>query len=150
MRLRGNRRAFALIVALGTMAILGLIVKGVADSVVFERTVSERWSRRADERLALTWIAQALEEAASLGETPLRLVDTWGEIPIEARLESLSPQSSVYRHSALAPREGDRLATVTIGEEICHLLIRRGGDAVPPTVHPLPVEIFTPSEEASP
>ncbi|MBN1476298.1 hypothetical protein JXA47_06065 [Candidatus Sumerlaeota bacterium] len=150
MRPLRDRRAFALIIALGTLAILGLIVKGVADSVVFERTVSERWSQRADERLALTWIAQALVEAESQAETPLQISDTWGDTPIGAHLESLSPQSPVYRHSALAPREGDRLATVTIGEETFRLLLRRGGDALPPTVHPLPVEMFTPSEEASP
>ena len=150
MRPPRGRRAFALILALGTLAILGLIVKGVADSVVFERTVSERWSQRADERLALTWIAQALEEANPAGGTASQVSDMWGDTPIEASLEPLTPESPVYRHSALAPRGGDRLATVTIGQETHRLLLRRGGDTLPPTVHPLPDEIFTPSEEATP
>ena len=139
---RRSSRGFALIAAIGVLAVLGLIVVALCDSLDAQRSVSHHWRAQADKRLALTWSVNALRANSTTASAEAN----WGAIHILALAEPLSADSPVYLHSALSPRSGDRLATIHIDDTTTHLLLR-GGPV--PTHHRLPPDLIPP-EEASP
>jgi hypothetical protein len=140
------RRGFALLVAIGVLAVVGLILLALSDSLFAARQVSRRWRAASDDRLALTWAIRELRESVSAGQASAEVTGEWGSTPIRAVAVPLGADSPVYRHPAVSPRPGDLLATVELGGTTEHLLLRRGP---PATHHHLPASLFA-GEEAAP
>jgi hypothetical protein len=113
-----RRRGFALIAALGTLAVLGLIVAALGDSVQAQRQLQRVWMARGSERLAIQW---ALNQVSADVES---IDGAWGEVTVHAVAETVGPDHVVYDHPVLSHREGDRLVTVMIAGEVRHCLER--------------------------
>jgi len=139
-----RRRAFALIAAIGVIAVLGLIVTALAESLRAEREVARHVIQVNEQRLALQWVMEHLH-----AEQPLPS-DHWGDLPVSAEIRFASGGMPLYGHPAFDHRYGDRIAWVTIDGETRAYLLRLGD---PPTHHALPrtvAERLTPSPEAQP
>lgn len=140
-----RRRGFAMIAAIGILAILALIVIALGDSHVANLQIKRHWSASADARLATQWAMKTLNQAIGEGRPELLIVeDLWGNTPIEMLAAPLDAASAVYGHPALSPRDGDYLVTLTIGESRANYLVRSGARA---THHRLPAGLIPQSEE---
>jgi hypothetical protein len=132
--------------ALGVLAVLGLIVAALGDSMDAQRRVERAWNENADHRLAMRWALRALREASTAAKVSSEISGTWGNTPVRATARSLPVDSPAYGHMALDPRPGDTLATVTIGDETATLLVRLGP---PATWHRLPAQLVPVSPEST-
>ncbi|NUP90872.1 MAG: hypothetical protein HUU25_13820 [Candidatus Sumerlaeia bacterium] len=137
MRLR--RRAFALMAALGVLAILGLIVTALGDSMQTARQVSRRWDTSAEQQLAIRWAIRELRAASTATKVSAEVTGTWGDTPIHAIAASLPVDSPIYGHAMLNPRPGDTLARIDIAGEVITLLVRVGP---PASWHRLPPRLI--------
>lgn len=137
------RRGFALLAAIGVLAVLGLIIAALGDSVMAHRQVAQRWKERTDERLALEWAVENLRTNVS-SVVPLTVDGTWGTLPVRGSLVPLDPSSAAYDHPALSHHPGDSLAVIEIGDQVHRLLLR---ESPIPTHHRLPASLFAANEE---
>lgn len=140
-----SRRAFALLAAIGVLAVVALIVVALADSVSSERQVLRRWRDSGEERLMLRHAVETIRARMAAGEAAPDFTEQWGAVPIRVTASPASPDFPGYTHPALAPRPGDVAALVEIGARRRHLLLR--GEPAP-SHHVLPEDLFHAEETA--